>query len=70
MHDKRSATVSARVSPELELASRTLASADGRTLSDLIEHLLSDYVAAKRRAYLELRSVFGDGEDLPGKHGG
>ena len=70
MHDKRSATVSARVSPELEVAAKILASADGRTLSDLIEHLLADYVASKRKAYLELRSVFGDATDLPGKHGG
>jgi len=65
--DKRTATVSARISPELEIAARAVAQLDNRTLSDLIEHLLAAHVDAKRSAYLELRSVFGDGEDLRGK---
>ena len=68
MHDKRSATVSARVSPELEIAAKSIARLSGMTMSDLIEHLLSGYVHEKRRAYLELSQVFGDSEDLQGKH--
>ena len=65
--EKRSNTVSARISPELETRARAMAELDGRSLSDLIEHLLSEYVEEKRRVHEELSRVFGAGQSLQGK---
>jgi hypothetical protein len=66
--DKRSATLSCRVTPEMALAAGRLAELDGASVSDLLCRLLEREIAERQRAYLQLSRVFGQGNDLPGKH--
>ena len=64
--DKRSAHLSTRVTPELEIAARAIADLDhGGSVSDLLCSLLEEHVRAKREAFLQLSRVFGAREDLP-----
>lgn len=63
--DKRTSTLSTCVTPELEIAGKALAKGDGMTVSELLCHLLEEYVERKRSLYLGLSQVFGDSPDLP-----
>lgn len=61
--DKRNSRVTACITPELEIAIKTIADLDGVTVSDLINSLLMKHVADKREAYLRLSAIFGNNQD-------
>jgi len=65
--DKRTATVSSRIPPELESQVQAIALARDVTVSDLICSALAEVVERERRTYHRLRSAFEDRQDLPGK---
>lgn len=64
---KRTATVSARLTPELEAQIQVIALADDITVSDLIYRLLSDHAAVARARWEKLKPAFGERQDLPGQ---
>jgi uncharacterized protein (DUF1778 family) len=67
--NKRTATISARVTPELEAQIQAIALARDTTVSDLTYQALSDLAARERRAFEQLSRAFGVGQDLPGVPG-
>lgn len=62
--DKRSATVSARVTPELEAQVQAIALAREQTVSDLIHHALLELVERERLIYQRLSRAFTAPPDL------
>lgn len=65
--NKRTAHVTAAVTPELEIAAKAMAALEGVTLSDLINRLLMEHIEEKRRIYLSLSSIFSNTQDLLNK---
>ena len=64
--DKRTETISFRTTLERALAAKALAEMDGHTsISDLMDSLLEQHIAAKRATYLKLRRAFEVSPDLP-----
>lgn len=64
--DKRTATVSSRIPPELESQVQAIALAHDVTVSDLICSALAEVVERERRTYHRLRTAFEAEQDLPG----
>lgn len=67
--DKRSATISIRVPPELEHQLQMIAAARETTLSDLGCQQLALFVEGERFRYLKLREAFEGERDLPDQSG-
>ena len=67
--DKRTETLSCRVTTELAVAARSLAALDQKSLSDLMCSLLEAYVHDKHSAYLSLSQVFDGTPDIPDVRG-
>lgn len=67
--DKRTATVSARITPERERDARAIAMANDLSLSDLIDECLAERIERERQYALRLSAALGINQDLPGKHG-
>ena len=71
--DKRSATISARVTPELERVLEVLALARDTTLSDLVFTELLRVADREHARYLKLQQAFGavtDKQGLPDTNSG
>ncbi len=65
MSDKRSATISIRVTSELESQLQAIAIAHDTTLSDLAFRALLEVAERERTRYLKLRAAFEACPDLP-----
>lgn len=65
--EKRSATISARITPELEGVAQAIADAYDQSVSDLIFDLLVERAEKERRVFENLKRAFAVGEDLPGR---
>jgi predicted transcriptional regulator len=64
--EKRTQTISARVTVELERQLQGIALAHDTTLSDLVYRALQDLAETERSRYLKLRSAFEGEQDLSG----
>ena len=64
--DKRTETVSARITPELLQQLYGIALARDVTISDLINTCLAQDAERERERYLRLRRAFESAPDLPG----
>jgi predicted transcriptional regulator len=63
--DKRSSTISIRITPELEHQLQQIAAANDTTISSLVCDLCLAHVEDQRRRYEKLRAAFEDFKDLP-----
>lgn len=64
--DKRTETISSRITPELLHQAQQIALARDITLSDLVFQQLEALAEAERARYLKLRQAFECSPDLPG----
>jgi predicted HicB family RNase H-like nuclease len=64
--NKRTATISFRVSPELEARLQATANARNVTLSDLMNQVAVDFDEHQAAIFLKLQAAYGPAQDLSG----